>query len=52
MAAAREAGLSDIECLETIQREMDFDERGSRPSTAGVGHTGYLTFARFTPRLG
>jgi tRNA (adenine57-N1/adenine58-N1)-methyltransferase len=43
---AREAGLSDIETLETIQREMDFDERGSRPSTAGVGHTGYLTFAR------
>jgi len=49
--AAREAGLSGVECLETIQREMDFDDRGSRPSTAGVGHTGYLTFARFTPRL-
>ena len=51
VAAAREAGLSEIETLETIQREMDFDERGSRPSTAGVGHTGYLTFARFTPDL-
>jgi tRNA (adenine57-N1/adenine58-N1)-methyltransferase len=49
--AAREAELSAIECLETIQREMDFDERGSRPSTAGVGHTGYLTFARFAPEL-
>jgi tRNA (adenine57-N1/adenine58-N1)-methyltransferase len=44
--AAREAGLSEIETLETIQREMDFGERGSRPSTAGVGHTGYLVFAR------
>ncbi|PSP55689.1 SAM-dependent methyltransferase [Halobacteriales archaeon QS_1_67_19] len=44
--AAREAGLADVETLETIQREMDFDDRGSRPSTAGVGHTGYLTFAR------
>lgn len=44
--AARTAGLDDIETLETIQRRMDFDERGSRPSTAGVGHTGYLTFAR------
>jgi len=44
--AAREAELGDIEALETIQREMDFDERGSRPSTAGVGHTGYLTFGR------
>ena len=43
---AREAGLGDIETLETIQREMDFGDRGSRPSTAGVGHTGYLTFAR------
>ncbi|WP_181685660.1 tRNA (adenine-N1)-methyltransferase [Halorhabdus salina] len=43
---AREVGLSEIETLETIQREMDFDSRGSRPSTAGVGHTGYLTFGR------
>lgn len=43
---ATEVGLEDIETLETIQREMDFDDRGSRPSTAGVGHTGYLTFAR------
>ncbi|MFA9517274.1 50S ribosomal protein L11 methyltransferase [Halopenitus sp. H-Gu1] len=44
--AARQAGLEEINTLETIQREMDFSERGSRPSTAGVGHTGYLTFAR------
>ncbi|MDH5021524.1 methyltransferase domain-containing protein [Halobacterium rubrum] len=44
--AAREAGLSSVETTETIQREMDFDDRGSRPSTAGVGHTGYLTIAR------
>ncbi|MHB9288365.1 methyltransferase domain-containing protein [Halobacteriales archaeon Cl-PHB] len=44
--AMREAGLTGVETLETIQREMDFDERGSRPSTAGVGHTGYLTFGR------
>ncbi len=49
--AARRAGLSDIETLETIQREMDFDDRGSRPSTAGVGHTGYLVFARFRPQF-
>ena len=45
--AAREAGLSGVETTETIQREMDFDDRGSRPSTAGVGHTGYLTIARY-----
>jgi len=45
-ATARDAGLAGVETLETIQREMDFDDRGSRPSTAGVGHTGYLTFGR------
>ena len=43
---AREAGLANVRTLETIEREMDFDDRGSRPSTAGVGHTGYLTVAR------
>jgi len=46
MQAARDAGLANVESVETIQREMDFDDRGSRPSTAGVGHTGYLLFAR------
>ena len=42
---AREVGL-DPDTYETIQREMDVGERGTRPSTAGVGHTGYLVFAR------
>ena len=50
--AARDAELSAVECVETIQRELEVDDRGSRPATAGVGHTGYLTFARLTPRLG
>ncbi len=44
--AARKAGLDEIEALETISREMDVSDRGTRPSTAGVGHTGYLVFAR------
>jgi len=44
--AAEAAGLSAIETVETIQRELTVDDRGTRPSTAGVGHTGYLTFAR------
>jgi tRNA (adenine57-N1/adenine58-N1)-methyltransferase len=44
--AAREAGLEGVNTFETIQREMDYSDRGSRPSTAGVGHTGYLVFAR------
>lgn len=43
--AARNS-LTDIRTFETIQRRMDVGERGTRPSTAGVGHTGYLTFAR------
>ncbi|RQG91460.1 methyltransferase domain-containing protein [Natrarchaeobius halalkaliphilus] len=44
--AAREVELSNVRTRETIQREMQFDDRGSRPSTAPVGHTGYLTIAR------
>ncbi|MWV40528.1 methyltransferase domain-containing protein [Natrialba sp. INN-245] len=43
---AREVGLANVRTRETIQREMQFDDRGSRPSTAPVGHTGYLTVAR------
>ena len=43
---AREAGLTGVQTMETLQREMTFDERGSRPDTAGVGHTGYLTTGR------
>jgi tRNA (adenine57-N1/adenine58-N1)-methyltransferase len=44
--AARDAGLSDVESTESIERELTVDDRGTRPSTAGVGHTGYLTVAR------
>jgi tRNA (adenine57-N1/adenine58-N1)-methyltransferase len=44
--AAEAAGLSEVQTFETIQRRMDFGDRGSRPSTAGVGHTGYLLFGR------
>lgn len=44
--AAEDAGVGVIGSFETLQRRMDFDARGSRPTTAGVGHTGYLTFCR------
>jgi tRNA (adenine57-N1/adenine58-N1)-methyltransferase len=44
--AARTADLENVRAEETIQRELDVDERGTRPSTKGVGHTGYLVFAR------
>lgn len=43
--AARET-LSNVRAVETIQRELDVDSRGTRPSTGPVGHTGYLVFAR------
>ena len=39
-------GLSEIRTFETIQRRMDVGDRGTRPSTAGVGHTGYLSVGR------
>jgi len=42
---AREAGLA-VDTYETIQRELDVDERGTRPTTSGVGHTGFLTICR------
>lgn len=38
--------LSDVRAVETIQRELDVDERGTRPSTGPIGHSGYLVFAR------
>ena len=44
--AARDAGLDEIHARETIQRDLDVDDRGTRPSTRGVGHTGYIVFAR------
>ena len=43
--AAREE-LDDVRCIETIQRTLDVDDRGTRPSTRPVGHTGYLTIGR------
>jgi tRNA (adenine57-N1/adenine58-N1)-methyltransferase len=44
--ATREAGLRDVTTHETIQREFRFEERGSRPDTGPVGHTGFLTVGR------
>jgi len=43
---AKEVGLSDIKTIDTVQREIEFGARGTRPQTIGVGHSGYLTFAR------
>jgi len=43
---AEDVGLNDVRTVETIQRRMQFDDRGSRPSTGPVGHTGYITYGR------
>jgi tRNA (adenine57-N1/adenine58-N1)-methyltransferase len=42
----RTIGLRDVFAFETLQREMTVHERGVRPSSDMMGHTGYLAFAR------
>ncbi len=37
----------DVRTVETLEREISFTERGSRPATARVGHTGFITIARY-----
>ncbi|MDE1874378.1 MAG: methyltransferase domain-containing protein [Candidatus Micrarchaeota archaeon] len=39
-------GFVDAYTIESIVREMMIRKEGSRPSTKGLWHTGYLTFAR------
>lgn len=46
VVALRKSGFSDVRTMETLQREMEIGERGSRPSFEMLGHTAYLTFAR------
>ena len=45
--AIEETGFSEVRTVETIEREISFSERGTRPATARVGHTGFITIARF-----
>ncbi|MBP2172682.1 tRNA (adenine-N1)-methyltransferase [Methanococcus voltae] len=47
--ALKENNFLDIITIECILREMDISEKGVRPSTRMIGHTGYLTFARVCP---
>lgn len=49
VTALRETGMREVRTIEPFHRRMDFGERGSRPATAPVGHTGYLTTARYLP---
>jgi tRNA (adenine57-N1/adenine58-N1)-methyltransferase len=40
-------GVSEVKTIETMEREISFTERGTRPATVSVGHTGFLTIARY-----
>ncbi|MGC8676004.1 MAG: tRNA (adenine-N1)-methyltransferase [Candidatus Micrarchaeia archaeon] len=39
-------GFSDVYTVEAIVRDILVRKEGTRPSTKGIWHTGYLTFAR------
>lgn len=41
------AGFTQVRSLELIERSWEVKERGSRPSFDGLGHTGFLVFARW-----
>ena len=44
--AIDDAGFEDTITQECIVREISISERGTRPSTVWVGHTGFVTFSR------
>ncbi|MFQ5970037.1 MAG: tRNA (adenine-N1)-methyltransferase [Nitrososphaerales archaeon] len=46
VTALRESNYSDIECSETIIRNIEAREGMTRPSFRMIGHTAYLVFAR------
>lgn len=41
------AGFAQVRAMELIERAWEVKERGSRPSFEGLGHTGFLVFARW-----
>ncbi len=41
---------ADVRAMELIERPWDIKERGARPSFDGLGHTGFLVFARWPPQ--
>lgn len=43
---AKKLNFYDIEILETLERGLEVRQRGTRPKTRMVGHSGYLLFAR------
>ncbi|MDD5472603.1 MAG: methyltransferase domain-containing protein [Candidatus Methanoperedens sp.] len=45
--AIEKTKYTEVRTIETIERDISFSERGTRPSTARVGHTGFITIARY-----
>lgn len=45
--AIGKTNFTEVRTLENIEREISFTERGTRPATARVGHTGFITIARY-----
>lgn len=43
---SKKVGFDEVKIIECILREMEVRNRGTRPKTRMVGHTGYLVFAR------
>ncbi|WP_328591215.1 tRNA (adenine-N1)-methyltransferase [Methanolobus halotolerans] len=44
--AIDEAGFYDVRTIECSEREISFSDRGTRPATSRVGHTGFISIAR------
>lgn len=44
--AIEAAHFYDVRTMEFSEREISFSDRGTRPATARVGHTGFITIAR------
>ncbi|GFO96921.1 type 11 methyltransferase [groundwater metagenome] len=45
--AIEKTGFTEVITIETIEREISFTDRGTRPSSSRVGHTGFITIARY-----
>lgn len=45
--AIEKTNFTEVRTVENIEREISFTDRGTRPSTARVGHTGFITIARY-----
>ncbi|AEH07125.1 tRNA (adenine-N1)-methyltransferase [Methanothermococcus okinawensis] len=49
--ALKEHNFLDIQTVECIVRNIEITEKGARPSTRMIGHTGYIVFARVRPTI-